>query len=46
MIIMHRNIRNTLKYITIEKALFKTESKDQFHVKVGHNLEEACELVE
>ena len=45
-LLRHKNIRNTLKYIAIEKALFETESVDEFHVKVAHNLEEACKLVE
>jgi len=41
-----RNINNTSKYITIEKALSKPGSNDEYHVKVAHDLEEACRRVE
>ena len=41
----HRDIRNTMRYIQLEKALFNS-GNDQFHVKVARNVEEACALVE
>jgi integrase/recombinase XerD len=41
----HKNIQNTLIYITIENALF-TEANDEFHVRTAKTVEEACKLVE
>lgn len=41
----HRDLRNTLIYINLEKALFQNVD-DEFHVKVAHNLDEACKLLE
>jgi len=41
----HRDIRNTMRYIQLEKALFNA-GNDQFHVKVAKNVEEACALIE
>jgi len=41
----HRNIRNTLVYITIEKGLFAEQTTDEYHVKVANNVEEAAKLV-
>ena len=41
----HRDIRNTMRYIQLEKALFNS-GKDQFHVRVAKNVEEACSFVE
>lgn len=41
----HRNIKNTMIYITIEKALFQ-ETDDEFTVNVAKTLEEACKLIE
>jgi len=41
----HKDIKNTLRYIQIEKALF-TSGNDQFHVKVAKNSEEVCQLIE
>jgi hypothetical protein len=32
-------------YINLEQAIFKTEN-DGFQVRVAHNVDEACELVE
>ena len=42
----HRNIKNTLIYITIEKTLFGSNKADEYHAKVAHNAEEALKLVE
>jgi integrase len=42
----HRNIRNTLIYITIEKGLFAECVADDYHVKVAKDVEEAVKLVE
>ena len=41
----HKNIQNTLIYITIENALF-TDINDEFHVRTAKTIEEACKLVE
>jgi len=41
----HRSIDNTLIYITLEQTLFGSPENLEFHVKVAHNLEEACELI-
>jgi len=40
----HRNIKNTLTYIQIERELFKHEK--QYISRVAHNIEEACSLIE
>jgi len=44
-LLRHRNIENTMIYITLEKQLFKSQSNENFHVKVAKNIEEACDLV-
>jgi len=41
----HRDIRNTMRYIQLEKVLYHT-GNDQFHVRIAKNVEDACELVE
>jgi hypothetical protein len=41
----HKNIQNTLVYITIENVLF-TEANYEFHVRTAKTVEEACKLVE
>ena len=41
----HKSIQNTMVYINLEQAVFRTE-EDEFHVKVAHNVDEACKLVE
>jgi len=41
----HKDIKNTMIYITIEKTLFK-ESNDEFTVKVASSLEEFVKLLE
>jgi integrase/recombinase XerD len=41
----HKNIQNTLVYITIENALF-TGTNNEFHVRTAKTVEEACKLVE
>lgn len=41
----HRQIRNTLIYINLENALFQN-TDDEFHVRVAHDLKEACKLLE
>lgn len=41
----HRDLRNTLVYINLEKAIFQNVD-DEFHVKVAHSLDEACKLLE
>lgn len=44
-ILGHKSINNTMIYINLEQALF-SQAPDEFHVKVAHNLKEACELLE
>jgi len=44
-LLRHRNIRNTLIYITIEKGLYGEQSTDEYHVKVAKNVEEAVKLI-
>ncbi len=46
LVLRHRNIRNTLIYITIEKGLFQETTDDQYHVKVAKNTEESIKLIE
>jgi len=41
----HKNIENTMIYITIEKALFQVSS-DEFVSAVAKTAEEACKLLE
>jgi integrase len=41
----HRNIQNTLIYITIEQALWQSLN-EEFHVKTATSVEEACKLIE
>jgi integrase len=45
-LLRHRNIRNTLVYITIEKGLFQETTDDQYHVKVAKDTEESIKLIE
>jgi integrase len=42
----HKNIQNTLIYITIEKALFQQDQEEEFHVKVAQSPEEIKALLE
>jgi integrase len=41
----HRNIQNTLIYVTIDQALFQNTT-EEFHVKTAKTVEEACRLLE
>ena len=41
----HKNIQNTLIYINLEAAIFRTIN-DEFTVRVANNVEEACRLIE
>jgi len=41
----HKNVKNTMVYITLEQALFQ-QANDEFTVKVANSVEEACKLVE
>jgi hypothetical protein len=40
-----RDLRNTLIYINLEKAIFQN-ADEEYHVKVAENLQEACKLLE
>lgn len=41
----HVSLDNTLIYINLEQTVFGENDNQGFHVKVAHNLEEACELL-
>jgi hypothetical protein len=41
----HRDLRNILIYINLEKALFQN-ADDEYHVKIAQTLEEATKLLE
>jgi hypothetical protein len=41
----HRDLRNTLIYINLEKAIFQN-ADEEYHVKVAETLDEACKLLE
>ena len=42
----HKRIDNTLVYINLENAIFKTSKDDEFTARVAHNVKEACDLIE
>jgi len=42
----HKQIQNTLIYINLENAVFNDTRNDAFTVRVAHDIEEACGLVE
>ncbi|MCS7124314.1 MAG: hypothetical protein NZ932_02710 [Candidatus Bathyarchaeota archaeon] len=41
----HKNIQNTLVYITIENSLFQNNN-DEFQVRASKTVEEACRPIE
>ena len=41
-----KNIKNTLIYIVLGRAIYGSHGNDEFIVKVAHNLKEACKLIE
>jgi integrase len=45
MLLGHKSILSTDRYITIEQAIFN-DVNDEFHVKTAANIEEACRLLE
>ena len=42
----HKALENTRLYIQLEKNLFKNLPHDQFIIRVAHNTEEVCKLLE
>ena len=44
-ILDYKSIKNTMRYINLEAALFAVQS-DEFTVRVAKTLDEACKLVE
>jgi hypothetical protein len=44
--VLHRAIKSTMLYINIENAIYSQGNLEEFHVKVAHNLYEACGLLE
>jgi len=42
----HRAIKSTMLYINIENAIYRHDKPEEFHVKVAHSLDEACQLLE
>jgi len=45
-ILGHKCIKNTMKYIHLEQALFGTSKDEDFTTRVALNVKEACELIE
>lgn len=41
----HKSLQSTEVYINIEQAIFQV-TNDEYHVKVAHNIKEACALLE
>ena len=41
----HKSLKNTMKYIDLEKAIYGSPGSEEFTVKVATNTEEVCELV-
>jgi len=41
----HKNIKNTLIHINLEKAIFGSPQSDEFTIRVAHDLQEACKLI-
>jgi len=44
-ILGHKTLSSTEVYINVEQAIFQI-SNDEYHVKVAHDLKEACQLLE
>jgi integrase len=44
-ILGHKTLKTTEVYINIEQAIFQA-TNDEYHVKVAHDLKEACQLLE
>jgi hypothetical protein len=42
----HKEITSTMLYISLENALFNNGKPEEFYVKVAHNMDEACQLLE
>lgn len=42
----HREVKNTMLYIQLDKQLFQNLTENQFTTKVAHDAEEACKLVD
>ena len=44
-ILGHKTLSSTEVYINVEQAIFQI-ANDEYHVKVAHDLKEACQLLE
>jgi integrase len=42
----HREVKNTMLYIQLDKELFQNFNEDQFNTRIAHNAEEACKLID
>jgi integrase len=42
----HREVKNTMLYIQLDKQLFKNYDSDQFVSRIAHNAKEACKLID
>ncbi len=42
----HREVKNTMLYIQLDKQLFQNYAEDQFITRVAHNVGEACSFIE
>lgn len=42
----HREVKNTMLYIQLDKHLFQNFNENQYTTKIAHNVEDACKLVD
>jgi hypothetical protein len=42
----HKEIDNTLVYISLDKKLFQNMPEDSFTTRIAHNVQQACEFIE
>lgn len=42
----HREVKNTMLYIQLDKKLFQNSDSDQFMTRIAHNAKEACKLID
>ena len=42
----HREVKNTMLYIQLDRQLFQNFNENQFTTKIAHNVEESCKLID
>jgi integrase len=42
----HREVKNTMLYIQLDKSLFQNVNEDRFITRIAHNAKEACKLID